>query len=464
MGEYREIQKIMEGSTVDYATLKVVPRGTPLFPDILMTGQIRFARRLGSNFAVLCPDNLIRLTATASVQASALTVQRILPWFELNAIVTFNGTEFYQILDWSVDATNTISTLVLQTPLQTAQDSTTPASLWATPLVMHADSAQNVSTIVVRSRYQLMNGDVVTFPVSPNLNSLTERNVILAQAAGASGDPEFPLLFSLTLDQPMPITMQAQESQIYMRAYPGYYSPVINVPKLKSPSLMGPFLLDYLSSPLDSTPQYTETFQYRTFDGGGNPVEGSGNYMITCPKNQPVLSRPIWAENMMYWKIIRGSGGFISPNTFRLITDQDGKARVKSDLVPNWPGGPQWTIKVTTTANGTFRVWSEPWGFQDFNITAGITNLITFGAPAGQTIERLDFLAKLVAPGEVNIKDANVAGSVAASFQYGYVFQLIGDSNFEATSVVVKPYFLSLADLAAQYDTGQNYNSWFIYL
>lgn len=461
MAEYQQIQNIIEQATMEYATLKVVPRGTPIFPDILMTGEMRFAIRLGANFSVLTPDNATTLTANVSVQTTVLPVARVLPWLEQNALVTFNGIEQYSVIDWSAQSGN----VILGQPLLQPQAKGDTLSLWATPLRVEVDSAQGTSTIFVNSRYNLMNGDTITVPINDLLSSLTERNILVAQNAGPSGDPDFPITFALTLDAPMPVPLVAQESLIYMRAWPGYYSPVLTVPKLQNPSQMGPFLLDYLSTPLDSTPQYVETFSARTFDSGGNPINGALNSMLTVQKNYPVINRPIWAESMLFWKIIRGSGGFTYPNRYRLITDTEGKARVRTDLVPQFPSGQTWTMKVTPTSSGLFRVLSGQYGFQDFPITANTTQVIQFSTPSGGQVDRLEFLTLLDQPGsQVVLQDANIAGALVATFQYGLVFRLLGSSNFQSTSCIVKPYFLALSDLSTTYDSGQTYDSGFIYL
>lgn len=461
MAEFRDIQKIIEGATVEYATLKIVPRGTPIFPDILMTGEMRFGRRLGANFSVMNPDNVLRLTAPVAAKTQSLPIERVTPWLEADALLSFNGIEMFEIMDWSEEN----KTVMIRQPLTSAKTTSDIVRLWATPLVMHADAAAGTSTISVRSRYNLLNGDTITFPVNEFLSSLTERNVLIASSGGASPDPEFPFVFSLVLDKPIPIELFENNSPIYLRAYPAYYSPVIRVPKLQAPSQMGPFILDYVSSPLDSVPEYEETFSMRTFDGGGTPVHGTGTELITVQKNHPIVSRPMWAEGMLFWQVERGSGGFIFPNRYRMISDETGKVRVRTDLLPHFPTGFGWAMKIRSSSDGTFGVAQYPHGIQYYPLVANDVQIITFNTVSGEPIERIDFLAHLDVPGsEIVLQDANIIGAVSASFQYGMVFRVVGDSNFQTTSVIVKPYFLSLSDLAARYDSGQQYDAGLVYL
>lgn len=460
MAELQDIINIIEQATPEYATLKVVPRGTPIFPDVLMTGEMRFAVRFGANFAALTPDNITRLSANVPLNTNILPVDKVLVWYEQGALVTFNGLEQYEVRDWSIQD----GTVLLNQNLAQPQVQGDVLNLWATPLRVGADSAAGASTIVVYSRYNLLNGDTVTFPINSLLSSLTERNVLAAQNAGPSGDPDFPIIFALTLEQPMPVALTAQVSSMYMRAWPGYYSPVLKVPKLKAPSQMGPFLLDYLSTPLDSVPSYPETFSARTFDSGGGAIDGTLSGMLTVQKNFPVIRRPLWAEGMLFWKIQRGAGGFISPNRYRLITDEEGKGRVRTDLVPKFPSGQTWSVRITPNSGGIFRVLSDPFGFQDFTLVANVPQTILFSTPPAGQINRLEFITHMDLPGsQVVIQDAQIIGPLVATFQYGLVFRVLGDSNFQSTGVIVKPYFLSLSDLTTTYDSGAIYDGGFIY-
>lgn len=459
MGKYARIQKYLENQTPDYTSLNLVPRGTPLFPDLLLIGEIRFAKRLGSNFAALNPENQMKLSAPAEVDQTTLTVERVIPWLEVGALLTFNGTEMITVADWDT----TFNTVIINEQIKTRKEDASLLTLWATPLKVHVTASAGTNQVVVRSRYNLLNGDVITLPISDELNSLKQFNVILAETAGASGDPEFPHLFLLTLDQNFPITLLALTNRIYLRAYPSYLSQTTSVPKL-TPSLMGPFILDYLSTPLKSTVSYKETFSLRTFDPAGGVILGNPNALVTVNKNYPVIQRPIRAENLLFWKIKKGSGGFISPNRMILKTDAEGKVRLTTRLVPTFPAGTNYSFKVTSTADGLFRFWrGEALGFIDYNLVANVPQVVTLAIP--QPLDEVDFIAKLEVPGRtVTIQDSTISGSTVSTFQYGYVFQVVGTNNFQATSIIVKPYFLSLRDLTARYDEGKTYNSGLIYL
>lgn len=467
MGIYDDMTGIMKEQVPVYTSLQIVPRGTPIFPDLLMRGSMRFGRRQGANFAVMCPDNQVTLTTDQSVSDTVLNLNRTLPWFEYDALVTFNKVIMYQISDWNA----TTNQLFLQSGLLQAQSGPSAStgtlgdtlSLWATPLYMDIAAAQGSTTIVVQSRYNLMNGDVICFPLGSFLTSLKEFNVVSAQTAGTSANPDFPYLYSLELDQPIPIGL-ALNQMIYLRAYPGYQSKVLAVPQLSNGALIGTFLVDYLGTPLDSIPQYKEVFSIRTLDGGSQPVDGTNNALETVSKNTPIIHRPIFAENMIFWKILRGSGGFKSPNRFRLLTDSENKARVSTNLVPAFPAGGSWTFTIYPSASGTFVVYTEPYGSTSYTLQSNVPQTITITTPpGGAPWTRLDFLCVLDAAGEVGISDASIVGSVVTSIQYGLVVHVLGSSNYQTTGLIVKPMFFSLSDVSANYDTGQTYNSGIIY-
>jgi hypothetical protein len=460
LGTYQDIVNLLESSVTEFAALQVVPRGTPYFQDILMTGELRFARRLGANFACINPDNQITITADADTQTTQLSVSRILDWFEVGALLSFNTTVMLELLDWDT----TYNTVTIAQTLPADQSAGDALTLWATPLIVWADSLEGAQQITVASRYNLLNGDVVTFPTSTLVSSLVENLVILSQNGGASGNPDFPYLFTLTLQNPMPIALSAEQaSPMYLRAYMGYYSPVVRVPVLTS-SQMGPFLLDYLSSPLDAVQSYQETFSVRTLDGSDNPIIGTPSSMLTVNKNYPVLSRPIAAENILFWQVQRGSGGFISPNRYRLITDSNGWARVSTRVIPSIPSGSSWSFKVQATSSGLFRFYTDAGGFQDYQLVANQLTTVVFSTTPGSVITRIEILAAFQIPGsEVAISDSTVNGPNALSFQYGLVLQVVGQANYQCTSAIVKPYFLSLSNLTGNYDSGLTYNGGIIY-
>lgn len=458
MGAYNDIVKIIESQVPEYTSLQIVSRGAPLFPDLLMTGEMRFGRRQGANLAVIVPDNVVQLTTEARARDNILNVSRILNWFEVGALVTFNGIEMLELSDWD----SVTLQVFLKEQLSTAQTSGKNLILWATPIVVHTNSAAGSTTVQVRSRYSLLNGDVITFPQGEFLNSLTEREVVVANTAGDSGDSEFPFLYSLELNKALPVSFTEAQT-IYLRAYPGYISRALRLPKIKDTQI-GPFLVDYLASPLFSVPEYSETLSIRTLNGGGVPIDGTNSSLKTVEKNTPIINRPIYAQNMIFWKVFRGSGGFQAPNKFRMLTDAEGLCRVSTDLTPAFPSGLTWTMKVTANSNGIFRVYREPFGFEDYTLTAGVPAAVSIQTPPGGTLNRIDFVANMeTANTEILIADTVVQGLVVSSIQYSYVFKVVGEANYQSTSLLIKPMFLSLADMEANYDSGQYYDSGLIY-
>jgi len=468
MGKYQEITRLIEHSVPDYASLKIVPRGTPIFPDLLMSGRVRFARRTGANFSVLNPDNQFFLSAPGEVDQQTLPVTKILDWLEEGALITFNRTEMLEVQTWDP----TEKTIQVAQRLSARRETGAQIDLWATPLKIHFDSPSGTTQLYVRSRYQIVNGDAITFPISESLNSLQQIDVLDASQAGTDLDPDFPYIYTLTLAQALPITMLAGVSLCYLRAFPSYVSQVLNVPKLRN-AQMGPFLLDFLASPLNSIARYDETFSIRTIASGNTMVEGGINSFKTVNHNHPIVNRPIYGENMIFWKMRRGYGGFIKPNRFRMVTTEqmtgstEWVARVQSRMVPPLPAGIRYDFRVQATTAGKIIAIPYPHAPITLNIAANTPTVFTVETPnGGAPIQRLDFLFTTTRENtEVTISDATLpVDPVVGQFQYQYVFRVLGSTNFQATSVIVKPYFLSLADLSARYNDGKSYNSGFIYL
>lgn len=468
MGKYSDIVNLIEQSVPDYTSLKIVPRGTPVFQDLLMTGEMRFARRTGANFAVLNPDNQFKLAATGQAGQSILTVDRIVSWIEADCLVTFNKTEMLEVMTWD-EANNVI---YLNSTLSAVRDLGETVNLWATPLKIHFTSNENSSQLFVRSRYALLNGDAITFPLSESLNSLKQIDVEVARFAGLDPlDTEFPFIYVLDLKENLPITLQKDISRCYLRAFPAYVSKVLRVPQLNSGQI-GPFLLDYIASPLDATATYTDTFSIRTFTAVDIVVEGDSTSFKTTQRNHPIVQRPIWAENMIFWKMRRGYGGFAIPNRFRMVTTSNLNngvyvARVSTRLVPHLSAGIRYDFKVKADTAGTFIAIPYPHPPVLVEVPVATDRVVTIQTPAGGApIQRLDFIFKTTRDSAVvTVSDASLpVDPIVQRFQYAYVFRILGTTNFQATSVLAKPYFLSLADLKARYDDGKSYNSGFIYL
>lgn len=460
MGQYQDTVDKIEQFVPEFANVKVVPRGTPVLPDLLMTGSVRFGRRLGANVSLLNPDNQMILTDSPQIQSSSITVDRMLLWIEQNAILNFGGISFYQILDYDA-ATLQIDLTEELTSSLTAGNQVT---LWATPLVVHIAAPAGSTQITVRSRYVLVNGDTLTYSTSTELNSLTESNVVLAETDGTdSSDPVFTNIYTLTLDAPLKQAF-AVDSPLYIRAYPAYVSQVLRVPKLTS-GQMGPFLLDYVATPLDDTVSYPGTFGVRVLDSGGNVIVGDGNSFLTVAQNFPVMNRPLWAENILFWKVVRGSGGFIYPNQYRLITDETGVARVTNRMIPAFQPGITLNVTFTATSAGTVRFYCEPLGYQTYEVQAYVPQTIQWVLGAGDDpVTRLEILANLEPGAEVRVRDTVLQNPLAQQFQYSYCFRVVGTSNFQSTSLVLKPYFLSISDLTATYDSGKEWNGGSIWL
>lgn len=477
MGKYRDIERIIETSVLGYTNLNIVPRGTPIYPDILLTGSMRFGRRSGSNFSTLNPDNQISLTADAAINDYTLNVSRLpkdsadyliqsdpnyldASTFLQGCLVTFNGIEMLEISDY--DTKNL--TITLKDPLATARTAGSKLSLWASPVIVHIDAAAETNVLNVRSKYIMVNGDAIVVRVGPSLSSLKEISVVLAETAGSYPDPEYPYLYKLTLAEGLPFSL-SESQRIYIRAFPAYISKPIRITKFASWQL-GPFLVDYVASPLDSSAtSIPATFGIRTVNAGGTVIEGTSAAFKTVPQNYPIVQRPIWAENLLFWKIIRGSGGFSSPNKYELICNEVGKARVSTPIVPSIPSGQGWTVKVKSASAGLIRIIADPSTFQTYHIQRHTPQVLTLTTPVGgEPITKLEILANMEDPNaKIYISDANPIGATVASVQYSYVFRVVGEANFQATSLVLKPYFLSLSSLSGKYDTGEEYNGGIIY-
>ncbi len=458
MGLFSKIVDLVEGSVPEFATAKVVPRGTVYVPDLLLKGSLRFAMSLGNNMAMINPENETYLTENVQIQSTLLPIPRNLFWWEREGLVTFNGIEMYTIQDWD----DYYNYLYLREPLSSTQLAGTKVTLWAVPIAVHTAATSTQIQLAVRSKYKIANGDFITFPTSDSLSSLNEVEVLLAQEAGDSGDSAYPLLYNLILKSPLGFDL-TEDSKCYLRAFPAYFSEEVTVPKLSN-SQMGPFLVDYASSPLDSVLSIPETFSIQALSGAGQPLIGTLNSYQTVSKNFPITARPIWADSFLFMNVVEGSGGFSKPNTYKLITNEEGKAKLYTSLVPELKGPVVWKVKVKSSAEGILRIklGEQPW--QTYTLSANTLTPIEVHLSAGEAAD-LTVLCKLSSGGGfVDFGNWNVVGSVVDAVRYNLVFKITGTYNFQSTGLLIKPLFNSLSDLASNHDNGSTYNSGSIYL
>ena len=156
---------------------------------------------------------------------------------------------------------------------------------------------------------------------------------------------------------------------------------------------------------------------------------------------------------MLFWDVIRGSVQFKNGN-FIAITDAEGKFVLSQHIVPEWSAGTEWQIPVIANDPTLLRVKFEPNDFRDFSLTTDVLQRVTVGTlPSEKATTRLEIVARSQTPfSEITFNNWLPTTSSVSFLLYQLTSTAFGDNVWKSSSLIVKPYFFSTADISARYD------------
>ncbi len=405
-------------------------------------------------------SNVMSLEArTGGVRGNAMTITVVVPStastpFSLTVVglavtvsletdgASLPITSFQQVID-AINAKPT-------SPFNASFDGTTsdvPTAFGPTNLAGGSETTQ----IAVRGRFPVLPGDQLWIQSDPELLlSGTNYNVVSVQGYSQS----LALYNSVvTLDQPIPRDLDINDI-VYLRAFPGYKSPVVNVPASRRlPLPMGPFVVDYVSGRFTDGASPVETLSLQTFDGLDNPV--SGPYPMVVQKNEPVLPVPIHQSSFLFFKRYRGTVTYRNGKLV-LRNDDRGRCMIFMDLVPAWSGPIAWQTRITF-ASPAFNTVLYRFFPNDLVIAGGgggnASSTLTFEMTSTNAASnRLAIMTSGEPNAEIEMDGWNVVGQQVEKIQYGTSIQQIGAFDWQAGGLQIKPYLKTLADLYTQMD------------
>lgn len=459
MGRLTRIENTVNSPLTDISQIKVVPRGLPYFIDNLLRGKVRFGRRTGNSTAVINTDNTYKLAADVKAGASVIELQNPTQWMQINSIISVGlGRELRVVTDFSD------STLILNENLKFSYETHDPVLLHSSPIKMLTDAPIGTTQIQVQSRYPLGNGDVFVYQLSEGLlNSITEIKTTTVAFGGTSADPIFTNVYVLELSSPIQRDLRADDL-VYIRAYPGYFSTAIRVPNpVNSSDQMGPFLLDNLSGRLVEGPNFPETLSLKLIDRRGNYLLGDEFNYVTIFKNYPVLGRPIRSHSFVFFDNAKGEVRF-TPNRVVFSSDTP-QFRIGQKLVPPIPAnGTVYKFNTLSTVSAEMRIFFHPYE------NPVLLNI----EPSPQTHEVIlpvgdDKITQMEITIQSESTDVLVemadwsVGATVNEVEYSLIVEATGFAGWQSTGMVLKPYFLSTDLLTGTYDSGDSYDSGFLY-
>ena len=454
-----------------YTTTHLVPRGVPRFVDQALKGTLKFSRRIGNTLPTIQPQNQITLTQDAAVLQNILNVNSILPGYAPKSLVRINNQEVVEVAD--VDTSLLIITLTED--LFVAHSSGNYVDLFGIPAYVYGPVAPGgvlpahvTTTFYVRSSYRIITGDQLYIQQTPSL-ILSGTSFTVTDAV-----PLYPLandfITMVTLDQPIPRDLALNDT-VYLRTFPGYVSPIVTIPShRRRPMYMGPFVVDYVSGRFDDGDDIVENLDLQAYDSigrqflGVDPVISNQTYFSRSAKNTPIISVPIHASSFLFWEVIRGKINY-QPDHFMLIADDSGRAVISTELTPAWTGPQTWICQAQGVTADFGSVYSR--FYPNSEVLAGS---ISMASPStleftltGQSATRLEIVFTGPPNGIIKfgswfpvLKSSTLpvvyTDNTITKLQYTISARVIGNTIWQAGSLMIKPYFNVLADIEGIHD------------
>lgn len=456
----REIENLINGSIDTYAHVKIFPRGLPRYIDTSLRGTVRFGKRTGNSIAVLNPDNTFNFAEPPVAQSSTIVLRNPTNWISIGSLLSLGpGQEIVEVRDISD------TTIILASKLRYSYSELDRVQLKAFPMKVFSQIKTGNTSILVKSHHPLANGDVVGYlQTSGLLDSFSEVVIKQAINTGITGEPFYAYLYHLILNSPISTNLDA-DNTVYLRAYPAYFSSVIPVPNsLNSSEPIGPFVLDLLGGRIVEGQSPDEVFSLRTTTRSGGYILGSSFAYETVEKNYTVGDRPLHAHTPMFWELSEGTMR-ITPSRVVFRVNEKHRFNVGTRCVPPFPGGKTWQLGILSNVNCTIRFVFQDYAPQEFALIANITRTVKISIPPGPAITRISInILSDTKNCEVSLSDWT-PNFTANYLQYCLVARIAGQFNYQSTGLILKPYYLSSADLlGTSYDSGSNNDGGSIYL
>lgn len=461
MGRISRIEEVVNSTISSYAHTKIFPRGLPVYLDSLLRGSTRFAKRTGNNIAVINPNNTFSFTTLPSV--SDTVVQLVNPsGIVINSILSIGpGKELLQVSD-VINNNFLITNPIKVTPL-----STDKCLLYAVPIIVAETASKGTTTITVKCNLPLTNGDIFVHLYSQDLlQSLTEIKTTQVSYLGTTTDINYPNLYRLSLISPLTVALNTN-TITYIRAFPAYFSQVIPIPNATFTSEpLGPFLLDFLSGNLLEGNAFGENLSVRLLNRSNEYIFGDVGTYVSVDKNAGIFNRPWSSAYPMFWDVAEGHIK-LSSNRCHFFTNDKKVFCAGIRCIPfiEVPNDLHFRISLKSNEDCSLRIIFNPNSPQEINLTAGATSTFTITLSSSTPVENVEInILSSTNTCEVQMTDWSLVEGIVTSIQYNIMIEAIGQATYNATGMILKPYFLGSELLKGTYDSGITFDGGRVYL
>ncbi len=439
----RRIEDFANDIAKDYANIHLVPRGTPTFLDQNLRGTIRFARRQGNFLPVISAENSTKLAANITPPTRTLTLDRVPSAFtRLGAVLDIGPQrELLRVAD--IDPS--LGQVTADQDLRGTHVTGTQVDLFGVPIEIIGNPAAGSTVIQIRADDIVVAGDQIAIDTTTGLLSSTvSTGIIDAQFLGLT--IENRRNYQVTLASGISRAL-INEENILLRGQPAYQSTATRA------RVVGPFVLDFISGSFFDEPKVDEFLNVRVLNSLGDPLPGFTDF-VPVSKNTPIVDATIPSESMLFWNALIGSPQF-RDGRFLAITDDQHRFTISQELVPSFPVGHEWEIPVRAEDTALFRVKFAPNDYRTFSLIAGVPQRVRVGiGPNELPSNRVEVVIQAQRPGTaVEINDWLPTTSAASSLEYQMTSTAFGSNVWQAGSLLLKPYFFTLDDIRARYDS-----------
>ena len=306
--------------------LHFVPRGLVYPIDFGGLGTIRYGKKAGTLLPLLAASNRFELNVAAILNSDKLTLTAPPSFVDVGGFVFVGQRELHEVEDVSG------SDLFLTAPLLANHVTGTFVYHYSNPIIVEGNYIAGSTIINVDTPVFLVRGDVICIPTTTpdgSIISFTEYLVVdLSLVSLIAGVYQYQVTFSTGIIRDID-----DGETIQLRAYMAYQSPILNIPFLQGMQrrVSGPFLVDWVSAPLQNKMELDETQTVYLYNGNHTLIEQPR--VVT--KNTYVLNAPIRADQFLFWQKVYGSLNYNdSLHRFMAVADTNGRWRLKHTCGP----------------------------------------------------------------------------------------------------------------------------------
>ena len=148
--------------------------------------------------------------------------------------------------------------------------------------------------------------------------------------------------------------------------------------------------------------------------------------------------------------------------SIRKVTENKFCAGIK--CIPPLSTNHGWRVSLLANEDCSIRFIFAPNDPQEFTLVSGISKNVAVTIPLGELVTNMEInITSLANICEVRMNEWSPTKDTVEQIEYSFVVDAIGTSTYQASGIIIKPYFMGSEFLKTSYDINSNYDSGKIY-